>query len=106
VAVYTKYLVNTTYMSKKKVTDKKTVKKKKAITETPKSIKLDFTGTMVIILETTEWGPMEFRYAGNRDLVLDVISVLLKDKSMGTVESQTTLETSVCSGLLAEANEM
>jgi hypothetical protein len=106
VAVYTKSLVNTTYMSKKKATDKKTVTKKKAVTEKPTGLKLDFTGTMVIILETTEWGPMEFRYAGNKELVLDVVNLLLKDKPHGVVEAQSTLETSIYSGLLDEANEM
>jgi hypothetical protein len=56
------------------------------------SLRLDFNGKMLILIDTDEWGPIEFK-VNDKDTVLEVMRTLIECMdNVSTVDSYTKKE--------------
>ena len=66
-------------------------KKKKRI-ERADSLRLDFNGKLLVLLDTDEWGPIEFRI-NDKDAALDIMRVIIEHTDgISNVDSYTKKE--------------
>jgi len=66
-------------------------KKKKRI-ERVDSLRLDLNGKLLVLLDTDEWGPLEFR-VHDKEAALDIMRVLIEHTdSVSNVDSYTKKE--------------
>ena len=56
------------------------------------SLRLDFNGKMLILIDTDEWGPIEFRI-NDKDAALDIMRVIIEHTDgISNVDSYTKKE--------------
>ena len=56
------------------------------------SLRLDFNGKMLVLLDTDEWGPIEFRI-NDKDAALDIMRVIIEHTDgISNVDSYTKKE--------------
>jgi hypothetical protein len=68
------------------------MKKKKKRIERADSLRIDLNGKLLVLLDTDEWGPLEFR-VNDKDAALDIMRVLIEHTDgVSNVDSYTKKE--------------